>query len=507
MAHPKKFSLFVILTLFASSLLLTSCFSLVSTISGDKVVPALSSAAETGQMLVYTGNDGLYGLSLSSSAAEAVKLVDMPGISKPVFSQDGSTVAFVQNDNLSEHNGFIDGYMSEDRLYAYRFSDQKLQLLSDELIYWCPGYKDSFIISSVPDGIVQVNISGERQVLLPAENTETEWDEYEELMLSPDNRLLAFTKTHHVSDAESFNGTDTMQNSGVWVLDLTHESADANQGLKQLQPGTAPFDHAYMIALYPLYYPAKWSPDSSKLLIWQEVASGSTTADGVGLSVFDFNTDRLLSIKTYLLAYPENLQFSEDGTLFMLSGGDRIMSGNKILQLVTFNIQNSDQLDSTDSTSEITYEELITSDILPASPVVDSKGQAVYFAGMETPSIDPWYVHWDNSVRRQLYALRDNSLINLTDDPFYSNESPVLINNGQILFGRIDNDYKMSIWRINTDGSDLTKLVDLKESTFLENYIVWNEGQEPKEPYYSNFPFNYNNFYGRGSWYDMMAIF
>jgi hypothetical protein len=460
-------------------------------------------------MLVYTGNDGLYGLNLSQMTAEPVKLVDMPGISKPIFSQDGSTVAFVQNDKLSEHHGFLDGYMSEGQLYAYRFSDQKLQLLADKLIYWCRGYEDSFIISSVQDGIVQVNGSGERKILLPAENTATEWDEYEELILSPDSRRLAFTKTRHLLNQEAPDGTDIIHNLGVWVLELTDENADVSQRLKQLQPGEEfPFNSSGgYTSLYALCYPAKWSPDSSKLLIWQEVSSSSITSDGVRLSVFDFNTDRLLGIEPGLLAYAENLQFAEDGRLFMLSGTDRIMSDNKILQLVTFNMRNSDPSDSSALTPEIIYEELITPGILPASPAVDNEGQTVYFAGMETPSIDPWFVHWDNSVHRQLYALQGSSLISLTDDPFYSSESPVLINNNQLLFGRIDDDYKMSIWRINTDGSNLTKLVDLKESTFLENYIIWQANQEPKEPYYSNFPFNYNNFYGRGSWHNMIAAF
>ena len=34
-------------------------------------------------------------------------------------------------------------------------------------------------------------------------------------------------------------------------------------------------------------WPAKWSPDSSRLFIWQDVLSGSMRADGIGTAVYD----------------------------------------------------------------------------------------------------------------------------------------------------------------------------------------------------------------------------
>ncbi|MDR3242951.1 MAG: hypothetical protein LBT34_03375 [Clostridiales Family XIII bacterium] len=75
------------------------------------------------------------------------------------------------------------------------------------------------------------------------------------------------------------------------------------------------------------------------------------------------------------------------------------------------------------------------------------------------------------------------------------------------MFGRIDKEGGMSLWRATSDGSGLAKLADLHANAYVpfEQPVTSETGEGP-EPDYSGYPTAYEDFYGRGSWYDMLAV-
>jgi hypothetical protein len=474
--------------------------------------------------LVYAARDGLYSLTFASAeafaqyaggaAVTAGKLAGAPeriveeiGISSPILFAEGKKVAFLR---VNGDAPFVDArYPDTDRaLYVYDFSDQSQRLLADDFISWCHGQDHSFYVSTRREGIFRVDADGEREIILPVEAiNQGEQVYYERLELSPDSSKLAFTKTRTVGTPD---GGYIQQSLGVWVVSAAGASAD----LQQVQAGAQPVDEASSATdawYYPLCYPAGWSADSTKLLIWQVGMSGSINADGVSLKIYDFISEALealwvspadpdpdranarddleaaapeLADQNGLLAYDENICFYEDGRLLLLGGIGREMIYNKYLRRFAFTS------DEAEKTLTIRAENLETPGLIPATPLTSADGQTIYFAGALEPDPDQG---WENSffLHREIYALQDEGTVKLTDDTDYTSESPILSEDGNTLvFGRIDENRNMSIWRIGIDG---TGLYELAAPVFAEDAYG--------EPVY------YNNYYGRGNWYDLLAVF
>lgn len=432
------------------------------------------------KVLAYAANDGIYCVSLNNGSN--VKLVSGEGIRQPVFSSDRSAIAYLQ----------------EDALYVYRFGDQKKNLIAKDSLSFCKGKKDYFYVSTKRNGIVKVDSKQNCEVILAAEKTKDGWIQYEKISVSPDNKLLAFAKRRYVDDRENPNIGNYEQCMGIWICDTSKKTA--KDRLKQIQQGDIPvFDFLSNRnnLVYPMPWSGKWSEDSSKLFIWQDVMSGSMHADGIAGSVYDLKTKELIwlnenrnedsvidseQIAYYgrLLPYNENVKFTEDSQLVILNGGGRDMVSHKALQKIKLGIK-------------IKYETLETPGLTPAMPNVTDDGGVIYFAASK--SIKGKILDWNKvyPLKRELYAYKEGKIIQLTKDELYTCESPVLSEDEtQMIFGRINQTGNVSIWRMNVNGSGLKKLTDLKENINVD---------------YSNYPNNYNDYYGRGSWSDMIAVY
>lgn len=455
--------------------------------SGDEVQNSM--AAETlspaeelpkGLTVIYTENDGLYQVSsVEGSAPAPRKIVDGAGISAPGFAEDGSSAAYIRNGNL----------------YGYSFELGREELLLRDVISFIPDIESGYIAGSKEEGIVHIDIGQDPIMIWKPGAVSGGWVQCEKLSLSPDGRLLAFTQRKYVDQREDPVTSPFDQNMGMWLYDRSGKTVVPTM----IDQGEVPFfewlDKAEG-AIYPDSWPGKWSPDSDKLFIWRDVRSASMRSDGIPAAVYDVKEQRMdylyidkgseeWEMEDVLLPYNENIGFTADGSFIALMGGGREMALSKSLVKIT-------------SGEPVAYSDLATPGLIPQSPQAAEDG-AVYFAASREIENCEEIVY---PIWRQLYQLKDGVVKQLTkaDGDSYTSESPILTSDGETLvFGRVDRSDNMSIWKMDVDGSGLQKLADLKQNIGAE---------EPEEGKTSeDFAANYKNFYGRGSWNDMLAVY
>ena len=481
------------------TIFLAGCFSGKETESvSDKISPAETNA-ETGSgngtqestaeqgpdsggelpkglTVIYTEHDGLYQVS-SGGAALPEKIVDGAGISSPVFAEDGSSAAYLRDGNL----------------YGYSFELGREELLLREVISFVPDWEGGFLASSAEEGIVYVTIGQDPVMIWKPGAVSGGWVQCERLSLSPDGRLLAFTQRKYVNHREDPDTSPFDQNMGIWIYDRNGNTAVP----AMIDEGELPFFewvNKSEGAVYPDSWPGKWSPDSTRLFIWRDVRSGSMRADGIPAAVYDVKEQKMeylyigkdneeWNLKDVLLPYNENISFTADGSLIALVGGGREMAFSKSLVEIV-------------PGDPLAYNPIATPGLVPQSPQAAEDG-TVYFAASRELAEGEAAAY---PIRRQLYQQKDGVVMQLTKGDAYTSESPMLTDNGgTLVFGRVDRSGNMSIWRIETDGSGLEKLADLKQNV---NAPEPEEGKTTED-----YAANYNDFYGRGSWNDMMAVY
>lgn len=154
--------------------------------------PSNGNAPFYGSKVAYAAEDGLYCANMDDG--KAVVLVKGTGISTPVFSGDGKTVAFMQGGTL----------------YAYDFVTSKAQMMLKEADSYCPGPNGEFYASSQKTGIAVVNPhTAESSTIIPAERDTS----YIHLKLSPDSKLLAYDSV--------VSGVENQDRGGTWLYDTT----------------------------------------------------------------------------------------------------------------------------------------------------------------------------------------------------------------------------------------------------------------------------------------------
>lgn len=230
--------------------------------------------------------------------------------------------------------------------------------------------------------------------------------------------------------------------------------------------------------------PGPWSPDVKTLWVWDKPQSGSLTADGVNGFFYHADTGQRTEYKSMLLAYNENISYSREGTAAMLAGAGREMFSDKSVDLVT------DYSGSAAKSQEV--EAIAEKGLVPAMPQLSADGSTLYFAGADRKTIGAY------PLKRQLYSLKldpSQELRQITFDPEYRNENPILLKNQKdLIFGRANAkayDGKMEIWMASVDGKNEIKLAEWTEP---ENTDQWG-------------PERYNDYYGRGNWSSIFTIY
>jgi len=478
MATKKFYHLFLIISLCLAVSFSAGCSKDNPTGDGDSTLAA--------SRIAYISADGLYSVDMTGENAQ--QLVDGEKLSSPLFSSDGTALAYKDGQDL----------------YAYDFAARKSSLLLTAANSYSAGAASSFYASSAEEGLLRIENQGAKKTVLltplgvgngqtdssttdssavkqgpgPIKSTqisqilatdmsEGSYLEYRNLTTSPDFSHLAFNI--YITDGS------TAYSGGVWIMDTaTEEFTLAVEGKKSTESeiGSDP-------------EPGKFSPDGKTLFVWQRTASASLSADGVSYGLYDLASKKLTlssslpkSNPADALAYNENVSFSEEGSFALLAGGNRDMDMGKLLQIVTYNA------------SSIEAEGIYTGELVPAMPNLSKDAKSLYFAAFtgQDPalSVVPEYEY---PLQRQLYVYSGREITALTDDAAYRVEAPHLLkDNAHLLFGRINNQTdEMSLWLMATDGSEAKQLA------------AWPMPDESR--------WLYNDYYGRGDWDGMVAYY
>ncbi|HML36370.1 MAG TPA: hypothetical protein PKA19_02955 [Bacillota bacterium] len=489
--------------------LITGC-----TAGSDLKNPA-GSPAET--RLAYAAADGIYvrdltdllsgresvGKAESGLQGEPVRIYEGAGLAGPVFSQDGTRLMFKQmSEQTSEETG---DYRST--LYAYDFKTGQAVKVLDDPVSYNAGPGGSFVVSTEAGRILGVDFSvedpgdsgesddagkidgsGEQGGLALALKTEElqVWPEdvekhplvsiqYDNLMPSPDFHYLAYNV--RVKDDRTDNrpeGFGPYYSGGLYVLDW-----DTGKAATVVEPIRATEE---IMGNDPK--PGPWSPDGKTLWVWNGPQSASLTADGINGFFYHADTGKPTEFSPMLLAYDENISYSREGTAAVLTGAGREMFSDKSVDLVA---------DYSGPTAKFQEAEAIAKKgLVPAMPQLSADGSTLYFAGVDKKTIGAY------PLKRQLYSLKldqSQDLRQITSDPEYRNESPILLNNQKdLIFGRAgarDYDGRMEIWMTSVDGKDEIKLAGWTEP---ENGNQWVMER-------------YNDYYGRGNWSGIFTIY
>lgn len=456
--------------------------------------------------LAYAAADGLYvkdltgvlsgaesGKAGAEPQGEPIRIYQGTGLVSPVFSQDGSRLMFRQLLEQNEAEQEAGSYRSA--LYVYDFETGQAVKVLDNPVSYSAGPDGSFLVSTEAGQILDVNFSpGEQSgsgeqgdpALVPKTKELQVWPEgvekhplvsiqYENLMPSPDFHYLAYDV--RVKDDRTDNrpeGFGPYYSGGMYILNS--ETGEATMVVEPIRAtenwlGNDP-------------EPGSWSPDGKTLWVWDKPQSGSLTADGVNGFFYHADTGERTEYKSMLLAYNENISYSREGTAAMLAGAGREMFSDKSVDLVT------DYSGSVAKSQEV--EAIAEKGLVPAMPQLSADGSTLYFAGADRKTIGAY------PLKRQLYSLKldpSQELRQITFDPEYRNENPILLKNQKdLIFGRANAksyDGKMEIWMASVDGKNEIKLAEWTEP---ENTDQWG-------------PERYNDYYGRGNWSGIFAIY
>jgi hypothetical protein len=439
----------------------------------------------TDSRIAYIGSAGLYSAEMTGENNQ--KLVSGNTLSSPLFSGDGTALAYLNGKDL----------------YAYDFNAKKSALLLTAANSYCAGADSSFYASSPTEGLRLIENQGAKKTvlltplgvglrseqtdppstdssvikqgpgpiksaqvsqLLASDLSEGRNLEYNNLTPSPDFKHLAFN-IYVRNENMAYSG-------GLWIMDTaTGEFTLAATGKKSADAEIGPDP-----------CPGKFSPDGKTLFVWLRPASASLSADGVDYGLYDLASKKLTSaspadksLSSVALAYDENVSFYDTGSFALLAGGDRMMDSGKSLQMVSY------------TASSIKEEGIPTGKLIPAMPNLSKDAKSLYFAAFSGQG--PTSSAQIHPIKRQLYVYSNGNITSLTNDTTYLCESPHLLNdNAHLLFGRINNKTnEMGLWLINTDGSKAQQLA---------NWPMPNESSEL-----------YNDYYGRGNWDGLMAFY
>ncbi|HWQ51767.1 MAG TPA: M56 family metallopeptidase [Terriglobales bacterium] len=471
---------------FAGMLSLGTAFSLLT--AGFAVTPLMrvSPAPPAESFLVYAASDGLYRTDLT--ADRPVKIFDGQWVSHPVLSQNGDMVMFRQGD-MAPQDGPGPVGMS---CYIYTFEFGRTIPLAEPVYSYCAGPYNSFVIGTTDGKLLKVSIETTRHDGAGAPEYRTEdisvWPaavekdplvsiQYENLKPSPGFRYLAYNVD--VKDERTDNrpeGFGPYSSGGLYVLDL--ETGKAAAVVNPIRATEQSFGNNPE--------PGPWSPDGKTLWVWDKPQSGSLSADGVGGFFYHAGTGERTECDSMMLGYDENISYSGAGTAATLGGGGREMFSGKRIDLTSDYSGEKAQFQELKSISE--------KGLVPAMPQLSADGKTLYFAATSRTDTDGNAQTYP--LKRQLYSIQPETgeVSQITSDPNYRNENPVLLKDGaHLIFGRASAgayDGKMEIWTIDLQSGEETRLAAWAEPD-PEN--VWMSGK-------------YDDYYGRGCWSGIFAV-
>ena len=197
---------------------------------------------------------------------------------------------------------------------------------------------------------------------------------------------------------------------------------------------------------------AGWSPDSQYILFWPvPLFSSSLLADGTSLMAIPASGGQPVKLVESMLAHDDFLAWSPDGKLLAVTeGSGRQMWLHKRIAVVE------------PTSGTLTY---LTDDRTAAfSPAWSPDEQRIaYVAAPDISFVGGGEEAKAGTTQRRIWVMnRDGSAQRqLTHDAAYRDERPLWSADGShILFARLDQKGRASLWLIRNDGSELQPVVD-----------------------------------------------
>lgn len=387
--------------------------------------------------VVYVGEDGLYHLNLAEN--QVTQLDNGTAIKLPKVSPKGSYVA----------------YLKEDTLYCAGIGGGEPRLIAEGAQSYC-WYDDTSLLHSIQD----YKQNGEiLRTWVNSEKTETYGDpQHMYSDLTTDGNGTIFAEKSQISK----DGEET-KNAPAGVISLSMKDGTERTLIEAVSYADERYD------LGSSYQPQieSISKDGRYLYLWDRTQSGSTTADGVRLGIYDLQEGVYMRMvegnlvtgpitpeepwDMYILLNKSNVSVSPKNPLLLAAnlGSGREMYVNKQLGLVDF--------------TEGTETMLTDASLVTETVSFSLDGKSIYYAAGPEFTIEEQRL--DSEALSQLWYSREHSIykmdlesgqtVQMTKGHF--DLLPREISPGKFLFVREEGD-RASLWQ--SDGTSETKLAD-----------------------------------------------
>jgi Tol biopolymer transport system component len=214
---------------------------------------------------------------------------------------------------------------------------------------------------------------------------------------------------------------------------------------------------------------AGWSADGQRVMFWLGSRAEAVAQDGLSLCWVPLEGGQPTCPGGVSLLRADNLSWSPDGQLALISGGMRETWVGKGLHIVDLETPSSTHL-------------ILPQDQAPLHPDWSPDGKRiVYSAGPAIP-LNKAYESRDLALQdRQIWMIEIESgrRQQLTGNKSFRDEHPLWSSDGsRILFVRL-NEQSASLWLMNADGSDLhqivTELTPRPDPSGEYGFIAWDE--------------------------------
>jgi beta-lactamase regulating signal transducer with metallopeptidase domain len=387
----------------------------------------LSTANESDLSMIAFIADKNLSIAYLNSTEAPIKIDTDGTFSRPLISKDKNNIAYLKDDNLYIH--FKTG---EIKKIADAVPDLSFTWLNNDFIAYSPS----------SGGIYVFDVSKK----LSTPYIEDEFN-YQNITMAKDNKFFA--------EKYRITGKDNDLHREDFGIALIDSKNQVNKIVIASIPSVTDGKTIESLGMYPVI--ANISKDLDYLYIWEHPHAGSLAADGMDMAVYDLNTDkytRYSSDDIFVLGYKANIVPSptDNNSVAIINGGDRIMSHDKKLTLLN------------PSTSK--FQDVSPKGEAVMTPSFSKDGKSLLFAA--APELDV-KTKQATMFKASHYIyninMETNEITQLTNTENKFDFSPMFINNKDIVFFRNDLDKNVSLWKIQ-DGIE-TKLVD---SLNIANY-------------------------------------
>lgn len=262
-----------------------------------------------------------------------------------------------------------------------------------------------------------------------------------------------------------------MNNQGVFFAKKYAKVPEYNWPIGIIEYDTKSLDESILIGYEPVtktsigFNPsiAKLSSDGNLIYIWCKPNSGSITADGVNLGMYDRSSDTFVKFEQItMLVYPDSLAVSpiSNDTVALIQGEGRFMNDNKHLEL--FNVKTQEVISIT------------SNGIVAMSPVFSHDGTKLYYsAGIEMPKESKPFEIGRNQL--YIYDLITKKTTQLTEGKKTFDFYPQEIENNEVVFLRFVGKDKLNLVRRLADGKEVTLLENLSTDFQYYGHLEGNQ--------------------------------